>query len=193
MPEEDVLRLEATQSATRWSQPQERVNAERLAARAEVAEAAERVAAREDPLPRKPEGDLPPEHAPRDRQHDERRARHVGERRHVEGDTEALGDRRAVTLVAVEELDDPGRLAQRSDPLVDPRAVDDVCQPHAFSGADGVRRALQALSLGMPAEPVLELVTETEPHGNTIAVTQQNGTSNEEIADRLSLSKIVSP
>ena len=37
----------------------------------------------------------------------------------------------------------------------------------------------------MPAESVFELVTETELHGNTIAVVAQNGTSNPEIADRL--------
>ena len=39
----------------------------------------------------------------------------------------------------------------------------------------------------MPAESVLELVTETQAHGNTIAVAQHNGTSNAEIARKVGL------
>ena len=84
------------------------------------------------------------------------------------GDAEPLGDRSAVALVTVDELDDSGRLAERADPLVEARAVDDVRQPDASSDPERMRRALEALSLEMPAEPVLELVTETELHGNTI-------------------------
>jgi DNA polymerase (family 10) len=71
------------------------------------------------------------------------------------------------------------------DSLVEARAVDCVRQPHASSGPESVRRALQPLALEIPAESVVELVTETQGHGNTIAVAQQNGTSNAEIADRL--------
>ena len=183
--EEDVLRLEAPESATRWGQTQERVNAERLATRAEVAEAPERVAADQDSFLREPERDLPPEPSAHDRQHDERGTRHVRERRQVEGNAEALRDRGAVALVTVDELDDSGRLAEGADPLVEARAVDDVRQPDASSDPQRMRRALEALSLEMPAEPVLELVTETELHGNTIAVAQQNSTSNAAIADRL--------
>ncbi len=185
MAEEDVLRLEAAERATRWSQTQERVNAERLTARAEVAEAPERVAADEDSLCRKPERDLPPEPSAHDRQHDERRTRNVRERRHVEGNAETLGDRSAVALVTVDELDDSGRLTEGADPLVEARAVDDVRQPDASADPERMRRALEALSLEMPAESVIELFTETELHGNTIAVAQRNSTSNVQIADRL--------
>jgi DNA polymerase (family X) len=182
---EDVLRLEAAERAARREEAQHGVDAEWLVSRAEVAEAPERVAADEDLLLRKPERDLAPEPASHDRQHDERRPRHVGERRDVEGDSEPVGDLSAVTLVAVDELDDSGRLAERADPLVEAGAVDDVGQPHASSGPERVRGALQPLSFGMPAESVFEFVTETELHGNTIAVAQQIGTSNAEIADRL--------
>jgi hypothetical protein len=193
MPEEDMLRLEAAEGATRRAQTQERMDAKRLAPRAEVVEAAERVAAHENPLGGKPEGDLPPEPAPDEGQNDERRAGHLREWRHVEGDAEPLGDRGAVALVTIDELDDSGRLAERADPLVETRSVDDVRQPNVFSDPESVRGALQPLSLGMPAESVLELVTESKLHGNTIAVAEQNGTSNAEIADTRALSKIVSP
>ena len=76
----------------------------------------------------------------------------------MEGNAEALGDRSAVALVTVDELDDSGRLAEGADPLVEARAVDDVRQPDASSDPERMRRALEALSLEMPAEPVLELV-----------------------------------
>ena len=65
VPEEQVLRLEAAERAPRRGQAQERVNAERLAAGEEVAEAPERVAADEDPSLGPPQGDLAPDAAPR--------------------------------------------------------------------------------------------------------------------------------
>jgi hypothetical protein len=65
--EEDVLGLEAGERAARRAQAEQRVHAKRLAVRAEVAEAPERVAADEDSLLRKPERDLPPEASSHDR------------------------------------------------------------------------------------------------------------------------------
>jgi hypothetical protein len=166
--EEDVFRLDAAEGATRWGQTKERVNAEWFAPCAEVTEAAERVAADEDPLSRKPERDLPPEHASCDRQNDERHTRHVRERCYVERDAEPFGNRSAVALVTVDELDDCGGLPERTDPLIETGAVDDVHQPDLLSGSDGVRGSPQSLSLAMPTEPVLELVDESKLHGNTI-------------------------
>ena len=145
------------------------MDAERLAGRAEVVEAAECVRANEDPLLGEPERDFAPEALPDDREGDERRAFDVRERRHVERDAEAVGDGCTVPLVAVEELDDACGLAERGDPLVQALAVDDVREPDAVLGANRVRRSRNPISFDAPAEAVLELVVEKERHGETMA------------------------
>ncbi len=182
---EDMLRLDGAEGATRREEAQERMDAERLVARREVADAAEGIAADENSLLGEPESDLPPEPSPHERQHDERRTGHVREGRDVKRNAESLRNRCVVALVTVDELDDADRLAERADPLVDPWAVDDVRQPDAPSGEDGVRRPPKPLAFGAPAESVVELVEKSELHGNTMAVTPEKGTSNAEIADRL--------
>ena len=142
VPEQDMLGLESAERAARREEAQERMDAERLVAREEVGQAPQSVAADEDPLLGEPEGDLTPEPAPHDGQNDERRSRHLCERRDVEWHPEAVGDLRVVALVAVDELYDSRRLAQGADPLVQARAVDDVRQPDASSHPESVRGAL---------------------------------------------------
>jgi DNA polymerase (family X) len=183
--EENVLRLETAERAARRECTQEGMDAERLVSGAEVPEAPERIAADEDPLLGEPERDLAPEPAPHDREHDKRRPGHFSERRDMKGNSEPGGDRRVVAVVPIDELDDAGRLAEPADPFVQAGAVDDVGQPHASSNPECVRGAPQRLSLRVPPEPVLELVTETKLHGNLLPVAEQNGTSNAEIAERL--------
>lgn len=182
MAHEHVLRLEAPEGIPRWEQAQERMDAEALAGRAEVAGAAEGVCADDDALLRKPERDLPPALEADDGSDDEGRSRQIGQRRDMERHTEPVRDRGAVALVPVEELDDAGRLAEGAEPVVEAVAVDRVGQPHTAVCQHGVRGAAQKLPLGQPAEAVLELVAESERHGDTIPGVE--GFSNAEIADR---------
>jgi DNA polymerase (family 10) len=156
-----------------------------LVAGSEVADGAERVAEDEDPLRGEPNRHLLPEPAPDDRDHLERRVGHSVEGRHVERDAEAARDGRAVAVVAVDELDDPTRLAELPDPLIDPGAVEDVREPDGGPDSNGVRGPLEAVALAHPAEAVLELVDEAELHGKTMPVAQRNKISNAEVADRL--------
>ena len=168
MAEEDVLRLEAAERATR-REPDAGTGERRTAHRARGSSRGSRARRRRPgPLRRKPERDLAPEPSAHDRQHDERRTRNVRERRHVEGNAETLGDRSAVALVTVDELDDSGRFTEGADPLVEARAVDDVRQPDASADPERMRRALEALSLEMPAESVIELFTETSSMGTLL-------------------------
>jgi DNA polymerase (family X) len=185
VPEEHVLRLEAGEGPARRSQAEERMHAEGLSGRAEVADAAERVGADEDPLGGKPERDLAPEFVPDDRDRLERRVGHAVEGRYVERDAEASRHGGAVALVAVEELDHGARLAELGDSLVDPGRVEDVGQPDGAPDSDRVRGALESIAFRRPAEAVLELVDETRLHGKTMPVGQRNGISNAEVADRL--------
>ena len=182
---EDVEWLEAGERLARRLEPQERVDADRLVGGAEVADRAERVADDQDPLLGEPKRHLLPEPAPDDRDHLERRLGHSVEGRHVQRDAEAARDGRTVALVAVEQLDHASRLAELPDPLVDPGPVEDVRQPHGVPDSDRVRGALEADRLRGPAEAVLELVDETELHGETMPVAEPNDISNAEVADRL--------
>ena len=162
------------------------MDADLLTGRDEVADAPERIGTHQDALAGKPESDLQPVLPADDRQHDERPSRPVCERSHVQRHAEPPCNLGAVALVPVEELDDPGRLAQHGDPLVQILSVDDVGQPDTVTGEHGVRGASQEVALGRPAKALLELVAETELHGNTIHVmASRNGPSNAEIADRL--------
>ena len=155
------------------------MDADLLTGRDEVANAPERIGAHEDSLAGKPESDLQPVLPADDRQHDERPYRPVCERSHLQRHAEPPCNLGAVALVPVEELDDPGRLAQRGDALVQALSVDDVGQPDTVTGEHGVRGASQEVALGRPAKALLELVAETELHGNTIHVmASRNGPSN---------------
>src|SRR5437879_1449859 len=69
VPEQEVLRLEASECAPRRCQPQQRVNAGPFLARTEVADAAECVSADQGPLVSKPDGDFSPDASSADGQH----------------------------------------------------------------------------------------------------------------------------
>jgi hypothetical protein len=58
-------------------------------------------------------------------------------------DAEARRERGAVAGVPVDELQHPGRLAERADALLDPVAVDRVDEPHAAVRAQRVGGALE--------------------------------------------------
>jgi DNA polymerase (family X) len=182
---EEMERLEAGERPARRLEAQDWVDADRLVRCAEVTDGAERVADDEDSLRGEPNRHLLPEPASDDRDHLERCVEHSVEGRHVERDAEAASDGRTVALVAVEQLDRASRLAELRDPLVDPRAVEDVRQPHGIPDSDRVRGALEAVAFPRPAEAVLELVDEAELHGETMPMAERNDISNAEVADRL--------
>ncbi len=182
---ENMKGVEVAEGAARRFEAKDRMYGDGLVAGAEVAGRAERVSDDERTLGREPERHLLPPSAADDRDHLERRVRHTIEWGHVQRHAEPVRPGFAVPRVPVNELDHACGLAERADPLLQAGAVERVRQPHSSVRAHGVRGALQPVTLGIPAESVLELVTETELHGNTIAVTEQNGTSNAEIADRL--------
>jgi len=179
--EQDVLWFEPGERALRREQAEQRVDAEGLALRAEVAEAAQGIGAHEDPFLREPEGDLLPVTPALDRA----RLEQVGSLEQVERHAKPRRHRCAVAFVAVEQLDDSGRLAELTDPLVETRSVDGVRQPDTVARADRVRGARDPLVLERPGEAVLELVAEFERHGKLLPVATENGTSNAEMADKL--------
>jgi DNA polymerase (family X) len=182
VPEQDVLWLEAAERSSRREEAEQWVDAERLVARPEVAEAPERICADENLLVSEPDRNLAPEPTPDDRHDDERCAGDVRERRLVVRDAEARCNRGAVPSVAVEELDDGSGLAECGDPVVETGAVHDVGQPDAASADDGVCGSRELVVIANPVEAVLELV-EMELHGETMPVA--NDISNTEVADRL--------
>ena len=161
------------------------MDAERLSSGAEVGEAPERITAHEDPLLGKPERDLLPEPASDDGQHHERCTRHVGERRDVERDAEPVGDRCVVALVAVDELDDSGRLAERANPLVEAGAVDHVRQPDAPLARTACEVRCRRSPSGLQPNPCSNSSLNRSCMGTLLPVAEHNGTSNAEIAERL--------
>ena len=161
--DEHVLDVQSAERARR-SQPQERVDAHRLGARAEEGDGAEDVGADEDPAFRPPERDLVPEpHA----QHGAELERRAGERagHDVERHAEPRREGRAVALVPVEQLDHARRLAERPDPLVDAVTLDRVDDPHSAVRCEGMRGPPQPRRLD-PAEHAVELVDEPDAHGD---------------------------
>jgi hypothetical protein len=56
----------------------------------------------------------------------------------VQVNAKAPGDGLAVTPVPIDELDDAGRLSERSDSLVETLDLDRVDDPDATAGEDGV-------------------------------------------------------
>ena len=114
------------------------------------------VGADERPARRLPERDLAPEAVVPHRQRLERRAGDALQRPH-ERHAEPRRPGRAVARVAVEQLQDACRLAERADALLELRRVDGVDQPDAAVHAERVRGALEGL-VDRPAEAVLPLV-----------------------------------
>ena len=159
---EDMSRREAREHLRR-REAKERVDAELLAAGAEVADRAERVAAEEHPLLRPPERHLAPDPVAGDRRRVERRTRNALERHDVVRHAEPRREGGAVAPVPVEELDHSGRLAQGPNPLVHSGRVDGIDEPDAALRVHRVRAARQPL-LPDPAEAPLGLVAEARGH-----------------------------
>lgn len=164
MADEDVLRAESPECASRRPRTEERVEPDRLARRDEVAERPERVGGDEHSLLRPPERDLAPEAVPDDRAELERRAGNPVERRLVHGDAEAGGHGIGVAAVPVEQDEHGLGLAEDSHPFVDAVAVDRVDQVDLPSDRERVRRACERRLLD-PAEAEGRLVAEADGGG----------------------------
>ena len=169
---EQMVGLEAPERARR-PEPQHGVEAGRLCARAEEGDRPERVGDEQEPPLRPPERRLAPPAVPDDRAQLERRpgkrARHD-----VMRDAEPPGDGGAVAVVPVEQLDDPGGLAELPDAVVELGPVDDVEEPDAAVDLERVRGARHPL-LRHPAGGVRDLVD--DPHARSSCANACSNTS----------------
>jgi hypothetical protein len=139
--------------------------AEGLGSRPEVVGRPEGIGDDEHPPLLPPERDLAPEREPEHRHRLERAALHGLDGNAMEGHGEPRSEGSAVTVVAVEKLEHPGGLAERSDPLLDAAPVDRVDDPDAAAYRECVRRSLEAQGLvGDPAEAEWRLVARAELH-----------------------------
>jgi len=151
------------------SETEERVDGETFARRSVVACRSERVRADERTLPGPPESGLPPAPPVADGHDLEGRAGDAGEGDAVKPRAQPLREGGTVALVAVEELDDPGRLAERAHPILDAVSVHRVDEPHASLEAERVGRALHERGLGGdPAEAEVRLVAEADVHSSVL-------------------------
>ncbi len=107
------------------------MHGEQLAAAEEVGSRPERVSAGEDRRLRPPQRNFLPSSPEPDRQELEGADR-LG-RDDVVPDSQPFRDARAIAVVPVEQLDDAGRLAERTDSLLHTVGVDRVHEPHARS------------------------------------------------------------
>src|SRR5918995_4492199 len=157
---EDMLGLVPSEDARR-PESQQRMDTERLVPGAEVAGAAERIGADERPAAWNPGGELPPEARIDDANELETRPRQLVDR---DGEVRYAEERRKlgrIALVPVEQLDDPGRLAERRDAFERRLPGERIEEPDAVLTGNRMRRALHPL-VDLPAEPALELVAEAE-------------------------------
>jgi hypothetical protein len=137
------------------------MDAEQLVRGAEVGHRAESLRADEDAPGLPPEGDFTPPGHVQDLPGLEGRAGDAREGQPQVGHPEPFRQDRAVARVAVEELEDAGRLAQPAHPLLDAGPVHRVDEPHPAVGPERVRGALQERRLGRdPAEAEVRLVAE---------------------------------
>lgn len=135
------------------------MNPEPLVAGEEVVDGPERIAADEDTSLGPPEGDfLPPAPHP-DRNQLERRHARGGHdvMRHAET-VRQLG---AVSVMTVEQLQDPGRLAGSPDPILHAVAEERIDRPDAAGGDEHVGTARHEL-VHDPTEAAVELVAEPD-------------------------------
>lgn len=135
------------------------MNPEPLVACVEVVHRAERIGADEHTSLGPPEGDfLPPAPHP---------DRNELERRHARGGyevvrhAETLRQLGAVSVMPVEELQDPGRLAGGPDPILYAVAENWIDRPDAAGGDEHVRAARHEL-VHDPTEAAVELVARLE-------------------------------
>src|SRR5215207_4582019 len=137
------------------------MHAELLVAGAEVAGAAERIGADERPAPWNPGGQLTPKARIDDADELDARPRQLVDRDGEVRDAEERRQLGRVALVAVEQLDDPGRLAQLRDAFERRLPGERIEEPDAVVTGHRVRRSPHPL-VDLPAEPALELVAEAE-------------------------------
>ena len=157
--DEQVLRLEAPKR-TRGPEAEEGVHSGRLRSGAKEGDRAERVGDQQDPPLVPPQRHLAPPATPHHRAELERRSRQSA-RDDLVRHAEPLCDGGAVPVVPVEQLHDGRRLAELADAIVEAGIVDDVEEPDAPVGGEGVRGAPARLVLD-PAEPVGELVDDVQ-------------------------------
>ena len=133
------------------------MNPERLIACVEVVHRAERISADEHTSLGPPEGDfLPPAAHPDRNELEWRQARRGYDMvRHAK----TLRQLGAVTVVPVEQLQDPGRLAGGADPILHAVAQDWIDRPDAAGSDEHVRTARHEL-IHDPTEAAVELVAE---------------------------------
>src|SRR6266571_717090 len=146
-----VERLEALRRA----QAQQRVQADPTPGETEVADRSQRVRADEHALRWPPESDLAPAAPFANGDELERPERFSWD--DVMRNAEPGGERRAVAIVPVEELDHADRRADRADAFLDAVSVHRIDEPNITVRDKRVRAALQEPLLD-PAEARLELV-----------------------------------
>ena len=135
------------------------MNPERLIARVEVVHRPERIGANEHTSLGPPEGDfLPPAPHPDRNELEWRQARGGYE---VVRHAETLRQLGAVSVMPVEELQDPGRLAGGPDPILHAVAEERIDRPDAAGGDEHVRTARHEL-IHDPTEAAVELVAEPD-------------------------------
>ncbi len=81
----------------------------------------------------------------------------------VKANTEPSGKRGAIAVMAIQQLDDPGRTAGGADPLFDAFAVEGIDQPDAAVDDERMRAAVHEL-VDDPAEACVEFVAEADVH-----------------------------
>jgi hypothetical protein len=135
------------------------MNPEPLFAGEEVVDGPERIAADEDTSFRPPEGDLLPPAPHPDRNQLERRHAHGGY--DAVRYAETLRQLGAVPVMTVEQLKDPGRLADAPDPILHAVAEERIDHPDAAGDDESVRTARHEL-VDDPAEAAIELVAEPD-------------------------------
>lgn len=133
------------------------MNPEPLVAGEEVVHRPERIAADEDTSLGPPESDFLPPAPQTDRNELERR--HACGGHDVMRHAETLRQLGAVPVVTVEQLQDPGRLAGRPDPVLHAVAEKWIDRPDAAGGDEHMRTARHEL-VHDPTEAAVELVAE---------------------------------
>jgi hypothetical protein len=149
-----------TRQRPRRPRAKERMDAERLPGRREVAGGPKCISDDEHVATGLPEGHLPPHGAPGEPDEAERPVGRLAG--HAETrNPETAGDGSAVALVPIEELHYGLRVPERADLLVEARCVDGIEKEDPPLDLERMRRALQEAGL-RPAEAALELVAELE-------------------------------
>jgi hypothetical protein len=117
----------------RWREAKQRVDPEQLVTGAEVTRSSEGIGADEDSFFGPPESRLPPAEAVDQAKRVEWRYGNPLERHAEERHAEARGQRRAITVMPVEELNDTGRLAERQHTLLHAVCIQRIDEPDAVT------------------------------------------------------------